>query len=53
MPIMSCEKDGKPGLKYGKEGACYTYSPGNEGSRNNAKKKAIAQAIAINKGKDL
>jgi len=30
MPIRSCQKDGKPGYKYGDEGACYTYTPGDE-----------------------
>lgn len=53
MPLQDCQKDGKPGLRWGESGKCYTYTPGNEGSKNRAKKNAIAQAISINKGKDL
>ena len=47
MPITNCQENGKPGLKWGEKGACYTYTPNNEISRNNAKKKVIKQAIAI------
>ena len=42
MPLKRCTKDGKSGWKYGDEGACYT-GP-------DAKKKAIKQGLAINKG---
>jgi phosphoserine phosphatase len=47
MPITECQDNGKPGLKWGEKGKCYTYTPNNEISRNNAKKKVIKQAIAI------
>ena len=33
MPIMMCQKEGKPGYKWGKEGRCYTYN------RRNAREK--------------
>lgn len=47
MPIKECRLEGEPGFKWGDEGKCYTYSPNNEGSKRNAKKKATAQGIAI------
>jgi hypothetical protein len=47
MPIKSCESDKKPGFKWGDQGKCYTYTPKNEGSKRNARKKATAQGIAI------
>lgn len=47
MPIKECQLEGKSGLKWGDEGKCYTYTPNNEGSRLRAKKRAIAQGIAI------
>jgi hypothetical protein len=47
MPIKDCQLEGKPGLKWGDQGKCYTYTPNNEGSRRKAKKSAIAQGLAI------
>ncbi len=47
MPLMKCTENGKPGYKWGESGKCYTYTPGNEISRNNAKEKALKQARAI------
>jgi len=47
MPIKSCQSSGKPGYKCGDAGKCYTYTPGNEQSRKNAKRKAILQCKAI------
>jgi hypothetical protein len=47
MPVKECQSEGKPGLKWGDSGKCYTYTPNNEGSRNKAKKSAIIQGIAI------
>ena len=47
MPVQSCRKDGKPGYKYGKSGACYTYTAGNESSRDTAYSKAVKQGQAI------
>ena len=47
MPIKSCQLNGKPGYKYGDSGKCYTYSPGDEGSKARARSKAEKQAAAI------
>jgi hypothetical protein len=47
MPIQSCSDDGKPGFKWGDTGKCYTYTPGSEFSRKEARRKALAQGIAI------
>lgn len=47
MPIKHCKKDGRPGYKWGDEGKCYTYTPGNKRSREAAKKKAREQGEAI------
>ena len=47
MPIKDCQDNGKPGLKWGDSGKCYTYTPKNEGSRNKAKRSAILQGIAV------
>jgi len=47
MPVQSCRKDGKPGYKYGTNGACYTYTTGNKASRDRAHAKAAKQGQAI------
>jgi hypothetical protein len=47
MPIKDCQDNGKPGLKWGDSGKCYTYTPKDERSRNKAKKSAIIQGIAV------
>ena len=47
MPLMKCSEDGKPGWKYGEQGKCYTYTPGNEASNKAAKLKAAKQGVAI------
>lgn len=47
MPVKRCTKDGKPGYKWGDEGKCYSYTPGNKESRERAKKKATEQGQAI------
>jgi len=47
MPIQQCHIGGKPGYKYGQEGHCYTYTPGDAGSRERAHAQAAAQAAAI------
>jgi hypothetical protein len=46
MPVRKCTEDGKPGYSCG-DLKCYTYTSGNEQSRKTAKRKAIAQCIAI------
>lgn len=43
MPLMRCKKSGKSGWRWGKSGACFI-GP-------NAKKKAVAQGLAIGEGK--
>lgn len=47
MPIGHCEANGKPGFKYGNNGKCYTYTPGNKASEKAAKEKAILQGVAV------
>jgi hypothetical protein len=47
MPINNCSNDGKPGYKWGDSGACYTYTQGDKGSMDAARKKALAQATAM------
>lgn len=47
MPIQNCSSEGQPGFKWGDSGKCYTYTPGSEFSRKEARKKALAQGIAI------
>lgn len=47
MPVQECSIDGKPGFKWGDQGACYTYEPGDEASMRDAKRKAILQGLAI------
>ena len=47
MPITSCNSDGKPGFSWGKTSKCWTYTPGDEASKNKAKSNCIKQAIAI------
>jgi hypothetical protein len=51
MPIKECQDNGKPGMKWGDSGKCYTYDPKNEGSRRNAKKEAIAQGLTYDEFK--
>lgn len=46
MPVKSCRKDGKPGYKWG-DGFCYTYTSGDEESREEAKRKAEEQGAAV------
>jgi len=47
MPVKDCEKDGKPGKKWGDVGKCFTYTAGDEDSRKRAEAKAIDQGQAI------
>jgi hypothetical protein len=47
MPIQKCQRNDKPGYKWGEEGKCYTYEPGDEASRERAYQKALQQARAI------
>lgn len=47
MPVMTCTKEGMPGYKFGDSGFCYTYSPGSESERKEAKRRAYIQGSAI------
>ena len=47
MPVHRTTKSGKPAMQYGTRGAKYPYTAGNKASREAAKKKAIKQALAI------
>lgn len=47
MPIEACSVDGKPGYRWGKNGKCYTYTPGDTRSRVAARLRAEMQARAI------
>jgi len=47
MPFQNCRKAGKPGIRWGSKGRCYTYTAGDKESIARAKKKAEAQMIAI------
>lgn len=47
MPVHSCQINGKSGYKWGDQGKCYPYNSESNVSKEHAKKKAIAQGIAI------
>lgn len=47
MPVQRCKKDGKPGFRWGVEGFCYTYNPGDVKAKEAARRKAGAQGRAI------
>lgn len=46
MPVKRCMVNDRPGFKWGKSGKCYTYTPGNKSSRDQAKQKAENQGRA-------
>jgi hypothetical protein len=47
MPVKDCQDNNQQGYKWGSSGKCYTYTPNNEGSKKNAKKKALTQGLVI------
>lgn len=51
MPVEACRgEDGRPGFRCGGEDAgtsCYTYDPGDEETRAEARRRAVAQCVAI------
>ena len=47
MPVQECMIDGKPAYRWGDSGKAYTYTPGNESSRKEAKRKAYIQGVAV------
>lgn len=51
MPVQSCQNDGKPGFRWGKQGKCYIYTPGNKESMDRARNRAAEQGRAIEASK--
>jgi hypothetical protein len=49
MPLKTCSAGGKPGIKFGTGGKCYSYKAGSKSSQLRAKKKAIKQGLAISR----
>jgi len=47
MPIKNCQINSEPGYKWGTQGKCYAYDPDDSASKEEAKKKAIAQGVSI------
>lgn len=47
MPVESCQKDGRPGYRWGRAGTCYPYTSGDEDSRQAAHARAMRQGRAI------
>ena len=47
MPVKSCQENNKSGYKWGESGSCYTYTPNDKTSKEQARKKAIKQGVAI------
>ena len=47
MPVERCQRDGKPGFRWGEKGFCYTYERNNDESRDRAFEKARKQGQAI------
>lgn len=47
MPLIYTTKDGKPAVKWGKNGKAYTYRKGDKGGLERAKSKAYKQMRAI------
>lgn len=47
MPVQHCQKDGKPGYRWGEQGFCYTYAPGDRKGQTEARLKAETQGAAI------
>jgi len=48
MPVLPCSENNKPGFKWGEGGnKCYTYTPNDKTSRENARRKVEKQGVAI------
>jgi hypothetical protein len=47
MPVQRCERDGKPGYRWGEQGKCYIYTPGNKRSQAAARVRAEMQGRAV------
>ena len=46
MPVEACSAGDKPGFRWGNQGKCYTYTPGDKLSMQEAKEKANKQGVA-------
>jgi hypothetical protein len=49
MPVQECREQGKPGYRWGQQGKCYTYTPGNLRERAEARMRAESQGYAAEK----
>jgi hypothetical protein len=47
MPVHRTTKNGKPAYQWGTHGAKYAYTPGNRASMETARKRAVAQGLAV------
>lgn len=47
MPVKRVTSGGKPAFRWGEHGKAYPYTPGNKASMDAAKKRAIAQGLAV------
>ena len=47
MPVQECREEGRPGWRWGSRGKCYTYSPGDDRGRREAREKAERQGRAV------
>lgn len=47
MPVGPCSEGGRPGYRCGEAGKCYTYTPGDDAGRAEAKQSAIDQCLAM------
>lgn len=46
MPAQPCQEDGRPGYRWGSQGTCYTYTSGDDSSRESARARAERQGRA-------
>jgi len=46
MPVQECQEGDQPGYRWGEQGKCYTYAPGDAKGRAQAKLKAFKQGMA-------
>lgn len=51
MPVKACRDKDQPGFKWGDEGKCFIYVPGNRESKLEARTKAVKQGQAIEASK--
>ncbi len=51
MPVMSCQKDNKPGFKWGRQGVCFTQSKDGLSPREQAAR--VGRAIAVQRAEAL